>query len=75
MLESQEDNSAYAAMREDLETSTLGKWALVYRKELIGTYGSYEEAAKLAFERFGGGPYLIRKIGASTAGTVLHHPV
>lgn len=56
--------AAYAAMRSDLETRALGKWALVRNRKLIGTYDSFDAAAQQAVQKFGRGPYLIRQIGA-----------
>ena len=54
---------AYEAMQSRLETDHFGEWVVVYRKELIGTYPDDETAADVAIERFGRGPYLIRRIG------------
>ena len=61
-----EDIAAYEDMQSNLEASFIGKWALVYDRELIGTFDSFDEAAKKAVSKFGKGPYLIRRIGSST---------
>ncbi len=55
--------AAYEEMQATLECEFLGKWALVHERELIGTFKSFEDAATIAVERFGAGPYLIREIG------------
>lgn len=58
-----QEMDAYERMRASLETEHLGKWALVHDGELIGTFDEFEDAADIANQRFGKGPYLIRKIG------------
>jgi hypothetical protein len=55
---------AFEAMRAQLEAEHLGQWVLIYRRELIGSYVSFETAAEVAVERFGSGPFLIRQVGA-----------
>jgi hypothetical protein len=78
MSELKDDIAAYDAMRADLESSALGKWALIHEKEFIGTFDQFEEAAKVAVSRFGRGPYLIRQIGAAAVtlpASVLYHPI
>ncbi len=56
--------AAYDAMRNELETHHMGKWALVHGRELIALHDSFEVAAEEAVRRFGRGPYLIRQVGA-----------
>ena len=56
--------AAYETMRADLENHHMGEWALVFNEELIGAFPSFDEAAQVAVQRFGRGPYLIRQIGA-----------
>lgn len=78
MSELQDDIAVYEAMRSELETSKLGKWALIYKKELTGTFDTFETAAKEAVQKFGRGPYLIRQIGAppvTLPASVMYHPV
>ena len=58
-----EDIEAYESMRAELELAHMGEWAVVYGRELIGTYESFDAAAQEAVRRFGRGPYLIRQIG------------
>lgn len=57
------DIRVYEGMRAQLEEDHLGEWAVVYDEELIGTYADLDEAAAVAVQRFGGGPYLIRQVG------------
>jgi hypothetical protein len=78
MAELTEDIHAYEAMRADLESEALGKWVIVYKQKLEGTYGTFEEAAKNAVHRFGRGPYLIRQVGAGAVtlpASVMYRPV
>ena len=56
--------AAYARMSNDLEIEHLGEWVVVRDEKLAGTYDSFEKAAEDAVERFGRGPYLIRRVGA-----------
>ena len=58
-----EEIAAYENMRDDLEAEHLNEWVLIYKGELIGTYHDFQEAAAVAIERFGRGPYLIRQVG------------
>jgi hypothetical protein len=59
-----DDIVAFDAMRSELEAAHLGKWALFYRREFIGVFDNFDDAAKEAVTRFGKGPYLIRRIGS-----------
>lgn len=54
---------AYEQMRNDLELNHLGKWVVVHGGELIGTYDDFQDAAETAVEKFGRGPYLIKRVG------------
>ena len=70
--------AAYERMRDELETDHFGKWVVVHDEELIGTYQSFEAAAGVAIERFGRGPYLIRRVGAPPfrlPASILYRPV
>jgi hypothetical protein len=78
MTELKREIAAYGTMRADLESSSLGKWAVVHDEKLFGAFDSFEAAAKQAVQNFGRGPYLIRQIGASAVtlpASVLYHPV
>ena len=63
MAKLSEEIAAYERMRNELETDYLGLWVVVHDEELIGTYESFQTAAETAVERFGRGPYLIRRVG------------
>ncbi len=72
-----EDISAYERMREDLELRLMGKWVLIHDGDLIATHESFDAAAVEAVQRFGRGPYLIRKVGAppvTLPASVMYHP-
>ena len=56
---------AYEKMRAELEIDYFGEWVVVHDSKVAGTYESFESAAEDAVARFGRGPYLIRRIGAS----------
>jgi hypothetical protein len=65
MIELDHEIAAYETMRADLENRHLGEWALVFGEKLIGVFPSFEEAAQIAVQEFGRGPYLIRQVGSS----------
>ncbi len=62
----QSEIRAYDDMRLQLETEHFDKWVVFHDQKLQGTYDSFEDAAANAVERFGRGPYLIRRVGASS---------
>ena len=69
---------AYDHMRNHLESDFFGKWVVVRDEELVGTYETFEDAAEVAIQRFGRGPYLIRQVGAppvTLPGSVLYGPL
>jgi len=56
--------SAYETMQQSLEANDTGKWVVFHERQLVGTYDSFESAAKDATRKFGRGPFLIRQVGA-----------
>ncbi len=56
--------AAYEKLRDDLEAHSMGKWVLIHDESIIGTYDSFDAAAKDAVTKFGRGPFLIRQVGA-----------
>ena len=72
------DIEAFEQMRRELELEHVGKWVLIHDRTLIGVYDSFDSAAKVAVERFGRGPYLIRQVGApdvTLPASLMYHPV
>ena len=70
--------AAYETMHSDLELEHPGEWVVVHDEKLVGTHESFHSAAETAVERFGRGPYLIRRIGAgplTLPASVLYRPV
>lgn len=57
------DMAAYERMRSILEMDYFGKWVVFHDEEFIGDYDDFEDAAVVAVERFGRGPYLIKRVG------------
>lgn len=55
--------TAYENVQIELEADYPGKWVVFHNKKRAGLYDTFEEAAGDAVQRFGRGPYLIRKIG------------
>ena len=58
--------AAFEGMRAELEAQHMGQWVLIYNRDLIGTFSSFESAAQEAVAKFGRGPYLIKQVGASS---------
>jgi hypothetical protein len=52
-------------MRPELESASLGKWALIRNRTLVRLFDQFEDAAAEAVRQFGRGPYLIRQVGSS----------
>jgi hypothetical protein len=50
--------AAYDAIKADVEPKSLGKWDVVYDRQLIGTYDSFDAAAKEAVRIATAGAYL-----------------
>ena len=63
MSELDTEIQAYEKMRPKLEADHMGKWVIVHNDKLIGTYPSFDTAAEEAVQKFGRGPYLIRRVG------------
>jgi hypothetical protein len=63
MGDMKDETKAFEAMQADLEAKYVGRWILIHGGQLIGDFGDFEEAADHALEKFGRGPYLIRKVG------------
>ena len=63
MLGLKKEIAAYERIRDDLELEYFGKWIVVHDEELAGIYDSFEAAADNAVQRFGRGPYLIKRVG------------
>lgn len=41
-----------------------GKYALIFKANLIGTYGTYEDALKAGYEKAALEPFLVKKISS-----------
>ena len=57
----------YEDMRPTMELDHLGEWVVFHGGEIAGFYESFEKAAEDAVQRFGRGPYLIKRVGAYPA--------
>lgn len=41
-----------------------GKYALIFKNDLVGTYGTYEDALKIGYEKAELEPFLVKKISS-----------
>ena len=70
--------AVYEEMRNVLEADYFGKYVIFHNRTFIGAYDSFQDAAVVAVERFGRGPYLIRQVGAGPVtlpASILYRPV
>ena len=58
--------AAFEAMKNSLALDHTGKWVVFHDDKHIGTYDSFDAAARDAVEKFGRGPYLIRQVGVES---------
>jgi len=65
MAELKDEIAAYEKIQADLESKAMGQWALIHDLQLVDTFKTFEDAAAIAVQKFGRGPYLIRQIGAA----------
>lgn len=54
----------YEEMIGFLEAEHFAKWVVIHDEQFIGAFEEIEEAARVAYGKFGYGPYLIRQVGA-----------
>lgn len=70
---------AYEEKKQELTKHYPGKFVLFHGKELIGSFDTFDNAAKEAVQKFGKGPYLIRQVGGVTGmplpASVAYRPV
>lgn len=59
----EENIKAYEEQQKDLEEHYKGKYVIFYNRERIGSFDSFDAAAREAIRLFGDGPYLIREVG------------
>jgi hypothetical protein len=60
----QREIDAYDAMRAELEAHHMGKHVIIKDGRLVGTFDTFDAAAREAVQRFGRTPFLIRQVGA-----------
>lgn len=56
--------AAYERMSDELKSAHFGKWVVIHNGKLEAVHQEFAAAADEAVERFGRGPFLIRKVGA-----------
>ena len=71
MDELTQEYAVYETKREELEAAHFGKYVLIKRDEIVGTFETLDDALRVAVKRFGRGPYLIEEIGLPVPETVL----
>ena len=72
-----ENIEEYDQMRRVLETQHLGKWVVLYDRELVKIDESFQNVAEFAVVNYGRGPYLIRQVGAppiTLPSSAIYHP-
>ena len=67
----------YEKHRKQFEQNHLWEWVVIHDNNIIGFYKEFQEAAQIAVERFGRGPYLIKEVGRTSPplpASVLYRP-
>lgn len=64
MTELDRNLAAFEKMRPDLEAHHNGQWVLFHKGAFVAAFPTFENTAEEAVRRFGGGPYLIKQVGA-----------
>ncbi len=68
-------NAFYETIREELETDSFGKWAVVSNEELIGVYDSNREASEAALRRIPEQVCLVKRVGYILSASQLNSQV
>jgi hypothetical protein len=55
--------AAYDSMKDELERNCFDKWVVIHSGRVAGVFEEFNLAAAEAVQRFGRGPYLIRRVG------------
>jgi hypothetical protein len=69
---------SFEARQPELEQHHHGKWVIFHGEEFVGAFDTLANAASVAAQRFGRGPYLIRRVGApplTLPASVIYRPV
>ena len=53
----------YETIREELETDSFGKWAVVSNERLVGVYESNRAASEVALKLMADGACLVKRVG------------
>ena len=72
-----QETALYERRKAEFEQEHRWEWVVIHGEEVVGFYDDFQDAAQIAVERFGRGPYLIRQIGIpkqSLPASVLYHP-
>ena len=56
-------NAFYETVREELETNSFGKWAVVSSEKLVGVYDSNREASEVALKLAPDQACLVKHVG------------
>ena len=64
MADLRKEIEAFQQMQGRLEADHMGRWVLIHDCQLVGAFESFQLAADDAVRKFGGGPFLIRQVGA-----------
>ncbi len=58
-----ENIEAYERRRDEMEAKYRDQWVVFVDEEFIEAFDDFQEAAMMAIQRWGKGPYLIRLVG------------
>ena len=72
------ETALYERRKAEFEREHHWEWVVIRGDDVVGFYSDLQDAAEVAVERFGRGPYLVRQIGVpkqALPASVLFHPV
>ena len=58
----QTEIETFESMKDKLLADYLGKYVLIHGSVFVGSYDTFDTAAREAISQFGNGPYLIREV-------------
>ncbi len=74
-----ENIKSYETSLTEMKKHYMGKFVVFYDGKFIESFDTADSAGKAAIERYGGGPYLIRQVGAPTSyrmpTSVMYQPI
>ena len=59
----EQETAVFESRRDEFERDHNLKWVVIHGDEIAGFFPDLQQAARVAIDRYGRGPYLIKQIG------------